>query len=135
MASTTKISQWFQRLGSPRSRCRQIQFGDSPPPGLRQMVAFYLCTHQKFGGGKQKTISFFFSSAAQSCPTLCDPMDCSTPSLPVCHSQSLLKLMSIKLAMPSNHLILCRPLLLPPSIFPRISVFSNESALPIRWPK
>jgi len=49
-------------------------------------------------------------------------------------SQSLLKLISIKLVMPSNHLILCRPLLLP-SIFPNIRVFSNESALHIRWPK
>ena len=50
-------------------------------------------------------------------------------------SQSLLKLMSIDSVMPSNHLILCRPLLLPPSIFPSIRVFSNKSALRIRWPK
>ena len=76
-----------------------------------------------------------FSSVAQSCPTLCDPMDCSTPDLPVHHSRSLLRLMSIESEMPSNHLILCRPLLFPPSIFPSIRVFSNESALHIRWPK
>ena len=50
-------------------------------------------------------------------------------------SHSLLKLMSIESEMPSNHLILCHPLLLPPSIFPGITVFSNESALCIRWPK
>ena len=50
-------------------------------------------------------------------------------------SWSLLKLMSIELAMPSNHLIFCHPLLLPPSIFPSIRVFSNESVLRIRWPK
>ena len=56
-------------------------------------------------------------------------------SLFITNSQSLLKLMSIELVMPSNHLILCHPLLLPPSIFPRIRVFSNESALHIRWPK
>ena len=56
-------------------------------------------------------------------------------SLSVTKSQSLLKLMTIKLVMPSNHLILCRPLLLLLSIFPRIRVFSNESALHIRWPK
>ena len=56
-------------------------------------------------------------------------------SLSITNSQSLLKLMSIELVMPSNHLILCRPLLLPPSIFPNISVFSNESVLRIRWPK
>ena len=56
-------------------------------------------------------------------------------SLSITNSQSLLKLMSIESVMPSNHLILCRPLLLPPSIFPSISVFSNESVLRIRWPK
>ena len=56
-------------------------------------------------------------------------------SLPITNSQSLLKLMSIESVMPSNHLILCRPLLLPPSIFPSIRVFSNESVLCIRWPK
>ena len=77
-----------------------------------------------------------FSSVAQSRPTLCDPMDCSSQSfLFITNSQSLLKLMSIKSVMPSNHLILCRPLLLLPSIFPSIRVFSNESALLIRWPK
>ena len=56
-------------------------------------------------------------------------------SLSITNSQSLLKLMSIQLVMPSNHLILCRHLLLAPSIFPSIKVFSNESALFIRWPK
>ena len=56
-------------------------------------------------------------------------------SLPFTISQSLLKLMSIELVMPSNHLILCCPLLLLPSIFPSIRVFSNESVLCIRWPK
>ena len=77
-----------------------------------------------------------FSSVAQSCPILCDPMNRSMPGLPVHHQQlSLLKLVYIELVMPSNHLILCRPLLLPPSIFPSIRVFSNESALRIWWPK
>ena len=56
-------------------------------------------------------------------------------SLSITNSRSLLKLMSISSVMPSNHLILCRPLLLPPSIFPSIRVFSNESVLCIRWPK
>ena len=55
-------------------------------------------------------------------------------SLSITNSQSLLKLMSIESVMPSNHLILCRPLLLLPSIFPSIRVFSNELALHIRWP-
>ena len=56
-------------------------------------------------------------------------------SLSITDSGSLLKLMSIESVMPSNHLILCHPLLLPPSIFPSTGVFSKESALPIRWPK
>ena len=56
-------------------------------------------------------------------------------SLSITNSQSLLKLMSIESVMPSNHLILCRPFLLPPSIFPSIRVFWNESVLHIRWPK
>ena len=56
-------------------------------------------------------------------------------SLSITNSQSLLKLISIESVMPPNHLILCRPLLLPPSIFLSIRVFSKESVLPIRWPK
>ena len=132
--------------------------------------------------------SFQFSSVAQSCLTRCNPMNCSTPGLPVHHqlnvheseqmsgdskeqgslaycsfssvqllshvwlfltpwtavcqaslsfslSQSLLKFMFIESVMPSNHLILCHPLLLLPSIFPSIRVFSNELTLCIRWPK
>ena len=76
------------------------------------------------------------SSGAQLCPTLCDLMDCSTPGLPVHHHpRSSLKLMSIESVMPSNRLILCCPLLLLPSVFPSIRVFSSESVLPIRWPK
>ena len=77
-----------------------------------------------------------FSSVAQSCPTLCDAMDCSTPGLPAHHQlRSLLRLMSIELVMASIQLILCHSLLIPPSIFPSIRVFSNEPALPIRWLK
>ena len=77
-----------------------------------------------------------FSSVAQSCSTLCDPMDCSMPGFPVHHhSQSLLKLTPTESVIPSTYLILCRPLLLPPLIFPSIRAFSNESVLRIRWPK
>ena len=76
-----------------------------------------------------------FSSVAQSCLTLCDPMNAGRQaSLSITNSQSPPKPMSIEVVMPSNHLILCRPLLLLPSIFPSIRVFSNESALCIRWP-
>ena len=92
-----------------------------------------------------------FSSVAQSCPTLCDPMNRSTPGLPaaaaaaaakslqaslsITNSWSSLKLMSIESVMPSCRLILCRPLLLLPPIPPSIRVFSNESTRLMRWPK
>ena len=77
-----------------------------------------------------------FSSVAQSCPILCNPMDCSTLGFPVLHiSWSLLKLMSIETVMPSNYLVICCPLFLLPSVFPSIRVFSNKSFLLIRWPK
>ena len=79
---------------------------------------------------------FQFSSVAQSCPTLCDPWTAARQaSLSITNSQSLLKPMSIKSMTPSNHLILCHPLLLLPAIFPSIRVFHNESVLRIRWPK
>ena len=72
----------------------------------------------------------------QSCPTLCDPMNHCVPGLlSITNSQSPPKPMSIESVMPSNHLILCRPLLLLPSFFPSIRVFSNESAFHIGWPK
>ena len=77
-----------------------------------------------------------FSSVAQSCPTLCDPMNRSTPALPVHHQlPSSLKLMSIESVMPCSHLILGRPLLLLPPIPPSIKVLYNESTLRMRWPK
>ena len=76
-----------------------------------------------------------FSRSVFVCPTLCNPMISSTPGLSITNSPSSPKPMSIESVMPSNHLILCRPLLLLPSIFPNIRVFFNESALHIRWPK
>ena len=77
-----------------------------------------------------------FSSVTQLCPTLCDPMNHSTPGLPVHHQlRSSLKFMSIESVMPSNHLILCHPLLLLPPIPPSIRIFSNESTVRMRWPK
>ena len=77
-----------------------------------------------------------FSSVCQSCPTLCDPMDCSTPVFPVlCQFPEFAQIMSIKSVMSSNHLILCHPSLLLPLIFPSIRVFSNELVLHITWPK
>ena len=76
------------------------------------------------------------SSVTQSCSTLCNSMDCRRQaSLSITNSRSSPKLMSIELVMPSSHIILYRPLLLLPSIFPSIRVFPNESALRIRWLK
>ena len=77
-----------------------------------------------------------FSSVAQSVRFFTTPWNAACQaSLSITNFWSLLKLISIELVMPSNHLILCRSFLLLPSIFPSIRVFSNESALPIRWPK
>ena len=84
----------------------------------------------------QNVMFFQFSSVAQSCLTHCDPMNRKhQASLSITNSWSPPKPMSIESAMPSNHLILCRPLLLLSSIFPSIRVSSNESALCIMWPK
>ena len=93
-------------------------------PG-HMIVLMVLIARVKFGQSQE----YQFSSVAQSCLILCDPMDCGTP--PGTCSNSC----SIESMMPSNHLILCRPLLLLPSIFHRIRVFSSELVLHIRWPK
>jgi len=86
--------------------------------------------------GVQQSDSVQFSSVTQSCPILCDPMNHSTPSLPVHHKlPDSFRLMSIESVMPSSHLILCHPLLRLPPIPPSIRVFSIESALLMRWPK
>ena len=75
-------------------------------------------------------------SVTHCCPTLCDPMDCSMTGFPILHHLPEIAQIHIhESVMPSNHLVLCRPLLLLPSIFPSIRVFSNEPALLIRWPK
>ena len=76
------------------------------------------------------------SLVAQSCPTLCEPMDCSMPGLPAYHQLTELAQTHVhRVGEPPNHLVLCHHLLLLPSIFPSIRVFSSESVLCIRWPK
>ena len=88
------------------------------------------------GGGSMFVIQF--SSVAQSCPTLCNPMDCSTPGFPVHHQLPELTkshVHQVSDAIQPTHLILCHPLLLLLSIFPSIRVFSSESSLGIRWPE
>ena len=86
---------------------------------------------------KEKYLPFIEFNLVQSLSRvrLCNSMNCSTPGLAITNSWSPPKPMSIELVMPSNHLILCRPLLLLPSILPSIRVFSNQSALCITWPK
>ena len=81
-------------------------------------------------------ISLQFSSVAQSCLTLCNPMDCSMPGLPVHHQLPEFTQTHVHWDSDAiHHVILCRPLLLLPSIFPSVRVFSSESVLRIRWPK
>ena len=94
------------------------------------------CRHQWQDSGEGRgCCCCCYCLVTQACPTLCDPVDCSTPGpLAITSSRSPPKPMSIESMMPYNHLILCHPLL-PISIFPSIRVFSNESALRIRWPK
>ena len=91
-----------------------------------------LALHVVFSGH----LSACCSLVVQSCPALCDPMDCSTAGFRVLHHLPELAQTQVHwVVMPSNHLVLCHSLLLLPSIFPSIKVFSIESALHIRWPK
>ena len=108
--------------------------GDLPDPGIepRSPALQTDSLHLSY----REVLKFTFSSVAQSYPTLCDPMNCSTWGLlSIIISWSSFKLMSIESVMPSSHLILCRFLLLLPPIPPSIRVFSNESTPLMRWPK
>ena len=118
------LGHWnFTCTFRPRKELKSQLKSESPFPGR---IPFYLV----------RSTLCFHGSVIWSCLTLCDPMDCCMLGfLSFTVSWSLLKLMSIELVMPSNHLILCHPLLLLPSTFPSIRVFANELALHIRWPK
>ena len=101
-----------------------------------QLIAKFRLKLKKVGKTSRPFSSVQFSSVTQLCLTRCDLMDHSTPGLPVHHwLPGSTQPMSIVSVMPSNHLILCCPLLLLPSVFPSIRVFSSELALHIRWPK
>ena len=105
---------------SPKLGDREWNLQEYPLPRFRVSKKHYCCC-----------------SVAKSHPTLCGPMDCSMPGFPVLHylpEFAQTHVHFIQLMMPSNHLILCFPLLLP-SVFPSIRVFSEESALRISWPK
>ena len=81
-------------------------------------------------------VQFSLVQSLKSCPTLCNPVNCSTPGLPIHHQlPEFTQTQSVESVMPSSHLILCRPLLLLPPIPPSIRVFSSESALRMRWPE
>ena len=114
---------------TPQKTCyRAISRKNNKPEVSHSLISNY--TNNTSYSSQNSMVQF--SSVAQLCLTLCDPMDWSMTGF---NSQSLFKLMSIESVMPSNHLILCLPLLLLPSIFPRTRVFSIESVFRIRWPK
>ena len=92
----------------------------------RKKVCIFVCVDYQFSQ---------FSSVAQLCPTLCNPMHCSMPGFPVYHQLPELTQIHVHWFGDASHLFLCHPLLLPPSIIHSIRVFSNESVLCIRWPK
>ena len=123
--------------------CLEFLSSTCIPPLYFQLLCTYVLvylpqiTTVKFTFKKETVSSLQFSRSAQSCPTLCDPMNHSMPGLPVHHqlpgfTQTHVHRVGV---MPSNHLILCCPLLLLPAIFSSNRVFSNESALCNRWPK
>ena len=108
--------------------------------GTRALLSFFIRSLIFLSQDSTLMTSFHLVVIQSFSPTLCGPMDYSMPwyavGFPVLyHLLELLKLMSIESVMPSSHLVLCLPLFLLPSIFPTIKVFSNESVLPIRWPK
>ena len=123
--------------------CLEFLSSTCIPPLYFQLLCTYVLvyllqiTTVKFTFKKETVSSLQFSRSAQSCPTLCDPMNHSMPGLPVHHQLPGLTQTHVHRVgvMPSNHLILCCPLLLLPAIFSSIRVFSNESALCNRWPK
>ena len=137
LRGTNEIDGKFKKLGIWRKQRtdlhKHIRGGSSA--GMVGIIEYP--SAQEFGPLTRVsafTSYYWRGSVTQLCLTLFDPMDCRA-SLSITNSWNLLKLTSIELEMPSNHLILCRPRFLLPSIFPRIRVFSSESVLCIRWPK
>ena len=123
--SQTRLSAWTELM----SMCKVISC--VVEKGYFLWLVHFLENIRKYITGVLQ-----FSSVTQSCPTLWTPWTAAhQASLSITNSRSLLKFMSIESVMPANHLILCLPLLLLPSIFPSIRVFSNELVLHIRWPK
>ena len=127
-----KKMKTFEKTHTPQ--CSQRHYLQWPRYGSNLSVQQQMNEEDVISNGILSSSQF--GSVTQSCTILCNPMNRSTPGLPsITNSWSLLKLMSIESVMPSSHLILCRPHLLLPPIPPSIRVFSNESALYMRWPK
>ena len=126
----------IQRIYEKKShRTNWVQQDHRYKVKIKPIVYLYI-SNEYVGGKKLKYCTIYqFSSATQSCLTLCDPMTAAhQSSLRITNSRSLLKLISIESVMSSNHLIFCCPLLLLPLIFPSIRVFSSVSVLCIMWP-
>ena len=125
----------LRQTSLPSSLFPSLLLNISPAPGTQTdggSTPYLTCLRPEEKLGLFTSNSVQFSSVTQSCLTLCDPMNRSTPSpTPGVYSNST----PIESVMPPSHLILCRPLLLLPPIPPRIRVFSNESTLRMRWPK
>ena len=114
----------------------RFHFKYSPCFFLNTYASLIQSNHHKNHSFHFLIFTKYCCSVAKSCLILCNPMDCSMPDFPVLHYLlAFAQLMSIKSVMPSNHLLLCRPLLLLPSVFPRFRVFSNVSVLCVGWPK
>ena len=141
VARQAPLSMGFPRReywsGLPVASPRGLPSPGTEPTSLSPALAGGFFTTRATWEAKPKcTTSVRFSSVAQSCLTLATPWTAACQaSLSITNSWSLLKPMSIESVMPSNHLILCCPFLLLPSVFPSIRAFSNESVLCIRWPK
>ena len=139
VSAGTGSGQW-EKL--PRDTLALKQGGSlGPAPGFpkAELVVSFGIRHVDIIPGPVQLFSSFMLNSVQSLscvqPFVTPWTAAHQPSLSITNSQSLLKLTSIESVVPSNHLILCPPLLLLPSIFPRIRIFSNESVLCIRWPK
>ena len=133
---------WATVYGVPQCRTRLKWLSSSSSRGDRENVEkkqpLRIDAISVQGDGRRafRPLLLFSYSVTLSCLTFCDPMDCSTPGFQSFSiSCSLLKRMFIESVMPSNHLVLCHPLIPLPSIYPSIKVFSNESTLCIRWSK
>ena len=111
-------TSWFQQI--------RIHFANCWPPKPKEKKQIYVDFSSQFSSVQSLSHVWLFATPWTAVLQA---------SLSITNSQSLLKLMSIESVMPSNHLILCHPLLFPPSIFPSIRIFSNDSVLRIRWPK